>query len=122
MNKIIRDQLDRCRVAVLPKFEDSATHIYINKVNTILPQNMVKGHIYLIKISPSIKNNDTIAFNWNGGKKLIYDYYKVEKIEEVGNMYKLNGIAFDKDTNQDVYKYPFYGYLPKDSFEIVEEV
>ena len=122
MNKIIRDQLNKCRVAVIPNVEDSATYIYIKKVSTIQTSNMIKNHIYLIKIKPSSKNNDTITFNWNNGVKLLYDYYKVEKLSEVGNMIKLNGIAVDISTGNDLYNQPFYGYLPSDGFEIIEEV
>lgn len=121
MNKIIKDQLSKCRVAVIPECEDSATHIFIKKVNNILPVNMLPNHVYLIKIKPSVKNNDTIAFNWNGGVRPQYDYYKVEKIGEIGTMLKLNGIAFDYSTKSNIYK-SFYGYLPNDGFEIIEEV
>ena len=121
MNKIIKDQLNKCRVAVVPEFEDSATHIFIKRVTNILTSNMLPGHVYLIRIKPSVKNNDTIAANWNGGIKPQYDYYKVEKLGDVGTMIKLNGIAFDYDTKSDVYT-SFYGYLPIDGFEILEEV
>lgn len=120
MNKTIKEQLQKCRVADIPEFEDSATHIYIKKVDNILTSNMLPNHLYLIKIKQSIKNNETIAFNWNGGIKPKYDFYKVEKLGIVGNMIKLNGIAFNDGV--DIYSEPFYGYLPLDGFEIIEEV
>lgn len=122
MNKIIKDQLSKCKVAVIPKFEDTATCIYIPKVTYIQTKNMLSNHLYLIKVKPSVKSNDTIAFNWNNGAKPLYNYYRAEKIGEVGNMIKLNAIAFDVDTNQSIYPQPFYGYLPADGFEIIEEV
>ena len=119
MNKIIKEQLNKCRVAVIPEFGDVTTHICIKKVNEILPTNMKSNHIYLIKVKPSVKVNTTIASNWNGGKLPKYDYYKVERVGDVGNMVKLNGIAYD---NGDLCTEPFYGYLPYDGFEIIEEV
>lgn len=122
MNKIIKKQLENCRVAEIPNLEDSATHIYIKRVLNILPINMLKNHLYLIRIKPSVKSNDTIAYNWNNGIHPIYDLYKVEKLDEVGNMIKLNGIAVDKTTGENIYNNSFYGYLPNDGFEIIEEV
>lgn len=122
MNNIIKDQLKKCRVAVIPNFEDSATHIYINKVCYIQTSNMLPNHIYVIKIKPGVKNNNTIAFNWNGGRKPLYDYYRAEKVGEMGNMIKLNGIAIDINTGENIYTQSFYGFLPNDGFEILEEV
>ena len=122
MNSIIKDQLNKCKVAKIPSFEDSATYIYIPKVNYIQTTNMLPNHAYLVKIKPNIKNNDTIAFNWNNGVKPLYNYYRAEKVGEVGNMIKLNGIAFNVDTGESIFTQPFYGYLPVDGFEIIEEV
>ena len=122
MNKIIEEQLRKCRVAVVPEFTDTATHIYINKVNVILPTNMLYNRVYLIKIKDSVRLNDALAFNWNGGRKPMCTYYKAEKVSEIGNMIKLNGVAVDDKTGDYIYNQPFYGYLPNDGFEIIEEV
>lgn len=122
MNKIIKDQLSKCKVAVIPNFEDTATCIYIPKISNIQTKNMLSNHLYLIKVKSNMKTNDTIAFNWNNGAKPLYNYYRAEKVGEVGNMIKLNGIAFNVDTGESIFTQPFYGYLPVDGFEIIEEV
>lgn len=122
MNSIIKDQLSKCRVAVIPQFEDTVTHICISKINKVQTENMVSNRVYLIRVKPSVKTNDTIAFNWNNGLKPLYEYYKVEKVGVVGNMIKVNGFAVDTETGDSIYTKPFYGYLPNDGFEILEEV
>ena len=76
MNSIIKDQLSKCRVAVIPQFEDTVTHICIRKINKVQTENMVSNRVYLIRVKPSVKTNDTIAFNWNNGLKPLYEYYK----------------------------------------------
>lgn len=122
MNKIIKDQLKMCRVAVIPEFEDSATHIYIKRKSCLSADDMLPNHIYVIKIKDAVIRNNTLASNWNGGNHPKYSCYKVEKVGIVGNMIKLNGIAYDIDSDVNIYSEAFYGYLPNDGFDIVEEV
>lgn len=122
MNKIIRDQLKMCRVAEIPDFEDSATHICIKRINHLSANDMQANHIYIIKVKQAVKTNKTLAANWNGGAYPKYDYYKVERVGVVGEMVKFNGIAYDKDRDVNLYSEAFYGYLPMDGFEILEEV
>ena len=111
-----------CRVAEIPNFEDSATHIYIKKKIHLSTNDMLPNRVYVIKIKDSVIKNDTLAANWNGGNHPKYSCYKVEKVGIVGNMVKLNGIAYDVDSDVNIYSEAFYGYLPKDGFEILEEV
>lgn len=111
-----------CRVAQIPEFEDSATHICIKRVSHLFADDMQPGHIYTIKVKQAAKMNKTLAANWNGGAYPKYDYYKVERVGVVGDMIKLNGIAYDEDKDVNIYSEAFYGYLPADGFEILEEV
>ena len=83
---------------------------------------MIPNHLYLIRVKDSMKTNKTIAINWNNGWSPKYTYYKVEKLLTYGSMVKLNGIAFDYETKKDLPSESFYGFLPSDGFDVLEEV
>lgn len=122
MNKIIEHELKKCRVAPLPQWEEGATHIFIPKLTVIRSHQMLPNHLYLIKIKPSVKHDTALAANWNNNRYPVYTYYKVEKLTEVGQMIKVNGIGYDPELNQDLLTASFYGFLPSDGFEVVQEV
>ena len=122
MNPIIEKQLRKCKVASIPEVDSQATRILIPKVQQLTAQSMFSGHLYLIKIRPSVRQDVVLAANWNGGRQPQYTYYKVEKLNTVGTMVKLNGIAYDAEQHIDLVSESFYGFLPADGFEIIQEI
>ena len=122
MNKLIKQQLEKVK-SVKIDFKDSDIDIFIPRTTEIIQEAMKIGGIYLIKLDKKMTNpttNSTLASNWNGGRIPTQEYYKVELLEIMNNMYKFNGIAI-KD-NTELYSENWFGWIPKEYFEIIDKI
>ena len=120
MNKLIKQQLQNLK-SVKIEFNDNTTSIMIPKTMEVLPEALNKGDVYLIELEDFILNplsNSTLASNWNAGKVPSHKLYKVEFLEKMNNMYKFNGIAVED--NQELYTESWFGWLPENSFTVIE--
>lgn len=118
MNEQIKKQLEKVK-SVKIEFNDSTTHIFIPKVNMLLPSMMVPGKVYHIHVKDFITHptsNSTLASNWNGGKVPTASEYYAEFISSMANMYKFNCTAVGDPSND------FFGFLPDTGFDIEKEV
>lgn len=121
MNKLIKEQLNKCNTARLPKFDDDTTHLLIKKYE---PVSVLVGGCYIIEISVSVLNpttNSLLASNWNNGSIPKHTHYKCEVEKILGSMIKINGLAYNISTATDINEM-WSGWLPLDGIEIIEKL
>lgn len=127
MNKFIENQLNSCKVAHIPAFSPSSTHltipissttIFSNNSNQV-PTDYEIGHTYLINIDSSLITPGqwyyTIHGKWNNrnGPKDSRVYGTV--LEFAGKMVKFYTISEDRTREWE-------GWLPKGNTKIIKEM
>ena len=116
MNKILYEQLKKTSIPL--EFDEDTKKLFIPKMIKFSSGLVKAGEIYRIKLSKSITNpdqNSTLASNWNNGIIPKHDEYIVEIISKMADMIKVNGVAVEDQSDN------FYGWLPENSFEIIEK-
>lgn len=126
MNKLIKDQLNKCRVAQIPIITDDTNTIIINKVDssTVNAQLMLNS-CYLIKIADNYIKTDkykTVTDNWNKGIGLNSNYYKVAITQFLSDMVKVDAVRYNIDTNCDTNDVLFAYWLPVSVIEIIKVI
>lgn len=124
MNPLIKKQLDSCRVANIPAFQETDTVIVIPKGSLLNITPYQVGKCYLVELADYITNPPegyTLASNWNNGSTPKYKYYKCEITKTLGKMVGILGCGYDsvnmKDTN-DLWE----GWVPQAGIKIVQEL
>lgn len=123
MNPIIRKQLENCKVANIPEFDEDTTLIDIPKGSVLNVSQYQVGRCYVVEIADHIinpSNEHTLATNWNNGTSPKYKYYKCEIVKLVGKMICILGYGVDstgKDTT-DLWE----GWIPQSGIKILEEL
>lgn len=121
MNNQIKEQLKKV-TATTVNFEGN-DEVIIIPLTTKFSNSLLKTNVvYLIELKDFIIHPDetsTLASNWNYGKVPKYKQYKVEVVEKMNNMVKLNGIAFEE--GKDLLTENWYGWLPLDGFTVIEQ-
>ena len=118
MRKSIIEQLKKvtaCEIDFNP--EDKV--INIKKTIKITGGALKVGSSYIIELNDSVthpSSNSTLASNWNRGIVPEYSTYVVEIEENKAKMIKVNGVALDNVKSQ------FCGWLPYDSFEVIQKI
>ncbi|MBO5711465.1 MAG: hypothetical protein J6R47_01370 [Acholeplasmatales bacterium] len=125
MNKVVKQQLGKCRIAKIPPFDDNTTHIFIprlNKGGIVLDFQL--NHYYVIEIADYVLNPSpefTLATNWNKGTLPPSKYMKIQVSQINGKMIKITGIAYDIALNKDLPKV-WEGWLPASSARIINNL
>lgn len=124
MNPFIKEELNKIRVAKLPEYDNNTTHIFIPKTIrredvTILPNTWYIIELEDYLLHPS--DNFTLHDNWNNGIIPMYKYMRCYVETILGKMIKIQGIAVDMKTMQDI-DYKWSGWLPKKSIDIIKEL
>ena len=119
MNKIIEDQLRKCKVADIPEFNDSTISLTIHKKNLDKKSADIElNHYYKIEIANYVltpNENFTLAENWNNGTVPPEARMNCEIKQIMGKMVQVFCIG---ETTQKTWG----GWLPRKSFNIVEEL
>lgn len=115
MNKEIKLELNKCKIANIPEYDEDTLEITILKHNSL---DIIENHYYTINIDDYIINepdNFTLSSNWNNGTKPPENTVraKIEKI--MGKMIKVNCIGVNSGK-------VWSGWLPRKSVDIVEEI
>lgn len=126
MDKIIKEQLNKCKVANIPFFDDSTTEILIQKGGkAIIKDDLVLNHYYKIEVEDYIvKPYDgfNLASNWNRGIIPQSKILGVKLIQKLGKMCLFDAYGIDDNLNQiENQHYPNL-WLPRKSFHIIEEI
>jgi len=119
LNKIILEELKKCKVAKLPFFDDSTTEIFIQKGGSaIIKDDLVLNHYYRIEVEDYIiKPYDgfTLHDNWNNGIIPKDKIMNCEITQIIGKMVKVEAVGVDSNNT-------WSGWLPRKSIHIIEEI
>lgn len=122
MNKVIEDQLKKVKVANIPKYDETTTHLIIPKKEGSYEVDFQIGHNYIIQLEDYLIKpfeGFNLHDNWNKGKPPIHTFLKCQVIEIMGKMIKINSIGYDMKTHKDIPDI-WEGWLPRKGIKIVE--
>lgn len=124
MNKLIQEQLYKCKVANIPEFNENDTTITINKGSKVVVTEYQLHKCYLIEIADFILHPDSesvLADNWNGGTVPTYKRYFAEVAQLMGKMVKICGCGVDPQTGlstNDIWE----GWIPQSGIKLIKEL
>lgn len=124
MNTLIKEQLSKCEVAVIPPFDDDTAHIVVQKQDKVEITSYSLQKCYLIELSDSIlQPSEDVSFhiNWNKGSLPRSKFYNAQVIQLVGSVVKITGIGIDGKSSiptGDMWE----GWLPKKDIKVVKEL
>ena len=124
MNPIIKNQLDKCKVAKLPPYDDNTLALSIPKGSALNVTPYQVHKCYLLKIADFIlhpSEESTLASNWNGGRIPNSQYYYAEVSQLMAKMVKISGCPYDpitQTTSNDVWE----GWIPQDGLTLLKEL
>lgn len=124
MNSLIKKQLESCKVANIPQFDDSDTVINIPKGSVLNVTQYQVGKYYIVEISDYITNpseGSTLSNNWNKGTVPKYKYYKCEIVKIVGKMICILGYGINPVTGQDTSDL-WEGWVPQEGIKLLQEL
>ena len=124
MNPIIKDQLERCKVAQLPAYSDEDTLICIPKGAGVEVSPYQVHKCYLMELADWIihpSDDFTLAANWNKGSVPKSSYYLAEISQVMGKMVKITGRGYDITTNQPTLDM-WEGWLPQKGIKLIKEL
>jgi hypothetical protein len=125
MNKIIKNQLLKCKVADIPSFEEDTTYIEIPKgkrFNKSLSFELNK--CYIIEIEDYVLNPSpefTLSTNWNRGTVPPNKYMKVMVSQIMGKMIKVIGNSYDYNNHTDL-NFIWEGWLPSAAVKLLHVI
>ena len=124
MDKLIKEQLSKVKVAVLPPYDENVTEIFIPKTTQILSKNVLEGNYYLVQLAPFILNEPegyNLSSNWNNGSVPLHSCYKCEVNKILGKMIKITGIGYDLNNQIDL-NYMWSGWVPQEGVTILQKL
>ena len=124
MNPIISNQLKHCRVAQVPEFDETTTHITIPKISDSNGISLHEGGVYLIELADYIlKPYDgfDLHVNWNNNTIPVDKHMKCEIVKIMGPMIRINGVGFDLQSTADLFT-TWSGWLPMKGIKILQDL
>lgn len=125
MNKFVKEQLGKVRVAQLPEWDDDTLEMFIPKAaDAAALENLQVGKYYLIKVEEYIVkpfDGFNLHENWNRGVIPKDRFMCAQIIQLMGKMVQINSMGYDYDegafTNN-----KWEGWLPRKSFKVIKEM
>ena len=124
MNPLIKKQLESCKVANIPYFDDYSVIINIPKGSLLNVTPYQIGKCYLVELADYVINPPegyTLSSNWNNGTSPKYKYYKCEIVKIVGKMICILGCGYDAEKMQDTNDL-WEGWVPQAGIKIIQEL
>lgn len=124
MNNIIKDQLNKCKVAEIPLFDEHTTKLHIECKKEIYANELTKNRYYLIKLANYILNpppNFNLHINMNNNIIPKCSCMKCEVLDRMGKLIKVYGVGFDLENNIDLNDV-WEGWLPEASITVIKEL
>lgn len=115
MNKIIKQQLEKCKVAAIPNFDENTTHLIIPKTSVANNESLIPGKYYQIQIDDSVFNNSALTTNWNNNIQPPEHQLNICVIQILSKMVKVDCVG--ETTNK-----PWMGWLPMENIKILKEL
>lgn len=116
--KLTKEQLLKCSEI---KFSEHCYEYHIKKCCTI---PLEENKCYILELAPFILDpqvSSNIVINWNNNTYPKYAYWKADISKIMGNMVKINAVAYDKENNIDINEL-WSGWVPKDCINIIERI
>lgn len=110
-------QLDK-ELAKLTTYKVDENHYRIDKDATI---RIIERHQYVIQLHDCLFDpNSLLAINWNKGRLPKCRFYKIDIIQILQNMIKVNAVGYNYNPMQveDV----FNGWFPLDDVDVISEI
>lgn len=122
MNSLIKQQLEKCKVAQVPSFNETDTEIFIPKKQ---PEPTVQvNKYYLIELEDYILHEPdgfTLSANWNRGSVPTCKHYIALITQSMGKMFKTECTGYDVSSQSTLEK-QWKGWLPREGFHIIKEL
>lgn len=124
MNPLIREQLLKVRRVDLSDAPDTVTRIEIDKIDLKSLKICEKDTCYIIQVEDYIlkpPEGFTLHSNWNNNVIPKSKYMKVEVLQIMGKMIKVNSLGYNPKTNETTGD-AWVGWLPEKSIKIIERL
>lgn len=124
MNELIKKQLQKCKVARIPEFDDNTTQITISRDSVLVVNEYMIHKYFICELADYMINpppNFTLADNWNRGTKPKYKHYKCEISAVMGDMCRITGCGYNLATDTD-YNEMWEGWVPIEGIKLLKEL
>ena len=121
MNRIIKQQLSKLKVAKVDSY-DELKHTFVFKKH--VAKIFKLDAVYIIRLDRSLLNaygDEILVNNWNQGKFPKYACMRVQVTKKMGDKIFVCGVYYDDVMKKDMNEY-YNGWLPDEKLEIIEEV
>lgn len=125
MNQYIVKQLQSCKVADVPVFNETDLQMIIPRKDLHNVVAFVEGHYYFVELEDYIINppdNFTLHINWNRGIIPTSKYLKLCITQRMGSMVKIDGVGCNIETGIDSNDSYIGLWLPADAIKIIKEI
>ena len=123
MNKFVKEQLSKVKIADLPPYDDSTVTMLIKK-QTGSGSMLQRDKCYIIQVEPyvlTLSDGFTLHENWNGGVPPKHEFMKAEVTQIMGKMIKINSVGYDYKNDVDTNDM-WEGWLPMKSIKVLGEL
>lgn len=124
MNPLVKAQLDSCKVANLPYYDDTTTDLVIPRGSGVEVSPYQVHKCYIMELADYIINpppDFTLASNWNKGSVPQSKYYIAEVSQLMGKMVRITGCGYDITTDSrtaDIWE----GWVPQKGIKLIREI
>lgn len=122
MNRVVEEQLKKVQVAQLPPYDETTMRLIIPKAEGIIKTDLILNKCYLIQLEDYIVNpydGFTLHDNWNKGIPPKHRFLKVEILQLMGKMIRVNSVGYDFINKCDIPD-SWEGWLPRKGIKIIE--
>ena len=123
MNKFVKEQLNNCRVAHIPQFNDETTHLVIQR-NNRTNDTLLLNNYYLIEILDSVFKDAAIQtlIREKSNYVLNSKYLKCMATKFLDGWTRFDGVGYDIVNKQDLNDAYLGLWLPHNSYIIIEKI
>lgn len=121
MNKAIKDQLEKVKVANIGYYDNDTTEIIIPRFEQVRYEI---GSYYLVKLDGALTSptgNELLISNWNKGTYPRCEFLKIDVTKVLGKMIYVNALGYDNEKQEDL-NYCWTGWLPIQQLELVTKL
>lgn len=125
MNDLLKAQLRLCQKAQVPNLNGDELEIYIPKGGVIIPDNVIEGGYYIIKLEPYIINPPegfTLHINWNNSIAPKEGIMQCVVEKTMGKMVRINGIGYSLVNASYIDGTEWQGWLPQKSITVIKRL
>ena len=124
MNKVIKEQLTKCKIANIPSFDDNTTELFIEKTGANAINQFHLNKYFQVEIADYILNPSpefTLAANWNNGTNPPSKIMNIEVTLLQGKMVQIAGVSFNPANPSAMPQY-WKGWLPQKGLKIIKQL